>query len=348
REGRDREYAQRRLPAATRRPRHEQVPCRRYALFRRFVHILRPIPFEEVPSMTTLASRFIATCPRLSLALLAAGLWLAASTAARAQCVGACNSDGTVAINELILGVNIALGTQPTSACVAFQDQSGMVNISQLIKGVNNALGTCPTAATPTATTEQGTPTETEGAGTPTVTPTPESTGTPGGTPVCGNGTIEPGETCDDGNTMDGDNCPATCVIHECQSTQSTLDVDVLVQLPAGDTAGVLQVFLRYPDGVVSLPGHGPDAISVISNFPDDAFTTTINDVDYGVRAIVLGPSGLTLGEAPPGRLFTARFTRCQDAPAPAVADFHCILENATTVDNTDITTSTSCSVALP
>lgn len=31
------------------------------------------------------------------------------------------------------------------------------------------------------------------------------------GPPGCGNGIIESGETCDDGNTSDGDNCPATC-----------------------------------------------------------------------------------------------------------------------------------------
>jgi cysteine-rich repeat protein len=28
---------------------------------------------------------------------------------------------------------------------------------------------------------------------------------------VCGNGMIEAGERCDDGNTRDGDDCPATC-----------------------------------------------------------------------------------------------------------------------------------------
>jgi len=28
---------------------------------------------------------------------------------------------------------------------------------------------------------------------------------------VCGNAIIEPGESCDDGNTVDGDGCPATC-----------------------------------------------------------------------------------------------------------------------------------------
>src|SRR5262245_38151243 len=28
----------------------------------------------------------------------------------------------------------------------------------------------------------------------------------------CGNGILEPGESCDDGNTMDGDACPASCL----------------------------------------------------------------------------------------------------------------------------------------
>ena len=48
--------------------------------------------------------------------LTAAGLWLATVRAANAQCVGDCDGDGTVAINELILGVNIALGRQPRAA----------------------------------------------------------------------------------------------------------------------------------------------------------------------------------------------------------------------------------------
>jgi cysteine-rich repeat protein len=31
--------------------------------------------------------------------------------------------------------------------------------------------------------------------------------------PVCGNGTVEPGEQCDDGNTTSGDGCSATCTV---------------------------------------------------------------------------------------------------------------------------------------
>jgi len=34
-----------------------------------------------------------------------------------------------------------------------------------------------------------------------------------GGSPVCGNGTVEAGEACDDGNTIDGDGCSASCQV---------------------------------------------------------------------------------------------------------------------------------------
>lgn len=62
--------------------------------------------------------------------------------------------------------------------------------------------------ATPTAT---ATPSPTATATTtPTVTPAvPTATATP--STGCGNGTIDAGEQCDDGNTSDGDGCGATC-----------------------------------------------------------------------------------------------------------------------------------------
>lgn len=68
-------------------------------------------------------------------------------------CVGDCDGNGTVAINELILGVNMSLGTAPLSACAAF-DANGddEIGINELVTGVNNSTGTCPVAATPTPT----------------------------------------------------------------------------------------------------------------------------------------------------------------------------------------------------
>jgi cysteine-rich repeat protein len=319
--------------------------------------------------VTTFASRFFARrAARAGAGLLAAAafVWFAGAAAADVQCVGDCNGDGTVSINELVVGVNIALGIQPPSGCVALQDASGQVNISQLIKSVNNALGSCPIVATPTVTTASSTPTPTGATSpsktptiitgpseTPTPTSTPEDTNTPGGAAVCGNGIIEPGETCDDGNTLDDfnpphDTCPANCVIHACQVTTSMLNVDVLVQLPAGVTAGALQSFLRYPDGVVSIPGTGSDARLSIINLPPDAFGPTFNDLDYAVRVEAVGPGGLTLGDAPPNRFFTAQFTLCQGANTPAASDFYCTVETAATVDGADITSTTTCSVSVP
>jgi len=59
-------------------------------------------------------------------------------------CVGDCDGNGMVTINDLILGVNIALGFQPVSACPAFDpDGGGTVTVDELIQGVNNALNGC-------------------------------------------------------------------------------------------------------------------------------------------------------------------------------------------------------------
>jgi hypothetical protein len=59
-------------------------------------------------------------------------------------CAGDCNGDGTVAINELITGVNIALGSSPVSACPSFDSSGdGTVAINELIAAVTRALSGC-------------------------------------------------------------------------------------------------------------------------------------------------------------------------------------------------------------
>ncbi len=66
-------------------------------------------------------------------------------------CVGDCNDDGAVIINELVIGVNVALGA--SGDCSAF-DRNGdeTVSIDELLAGVNNALAGCPAGPTPTPT----------------------------------------------------------------------------------------------------------------------------------------------------------------------------------------------------
>lgn len=103
-----------------------------------------------------------APCVGLLIALLGAG------TPATAACVGDCNSDGTVTINELITGVNIALGNAVVAACASFDvDRNGSVAVNEVIAAVSAALGMCK-ADTPTPT-----PTATP------ATPTPRPSGTP-------------------------------------------------------------------------------------------------------------------------------------------------------------------------
>ena len=75
-----------------------------------------------------------------------AGCLFAASSASAGEtvCVGDCNGDGTVAINELITGVNIALGSAALDACPAFDGSGdGTVAINELIAAVNAALAGC-------------------------------------------------------------------------------------------------------------------------------------------------------------------------------------------------------------
>ncbi|MBX3024028.1 hypothetical protein KF840_03865 [bacterium] len=87
-----------------------------------------------------------------------------------APCVGDCDGDGTVTINELITGVTVALGGAPVSACAACdRNGDGAITVEELIVAVTHALLGCQTAPTPTAT--PGSPTRT-----PTRTPTMSTT----------------------------------------------------------------------------------------------------------------------------------------------------------------------------
>lgn len=71
--------------------------------------------------------------------------WLGMAAPAGAACIGDCDDDGVVAINELILGVGQALGTTAPAACAAFdRDGDHRVSIDELIAAVDTALDGCP------------------------------------------------------------------------------------------------------------------------------------------------------------------------------------------------------------
>jgi hypothetical protein len=62
-----------------------------------------------------------------------------------AACVGDCNGNRIVTVDELIKGVNIALGSLALTECPAFdRNKNLVVTVDELIVGVNNALTGCP------------------------------------------------------------------------------------------------------------------------------------------------------------------------------------------------------------
>jgi hypothetical protein len=60
------------------------------------------------------------------------------------SCLGDCNADGSVAIDELTLGVGISLDDAVYEHCPRFDgDRDGSVALTELVGGVGNALGGC-------------------------------------------------------------------------------------------------------------------------------------------------------------------------------------------------------------
>jgi Ca2+-binding EF-hand superfamily protein len=61
-------------------------------------------------------------------------------------CIGDCNGNGEVTIEELIAMVNIALGSRTASDCAAGdENRDGEITIEEIVKAVNNALNGCRT-----------------------------------------------------------------------------------------------------------------------------------------------------------------------------------------------------------
>lgn len=72
-------------------------------------------------------------------------------------CVGDCDENNLVRVNELIIGVNIALDRVALSQCESFDANGSLaVEVNELVQGVNNALRGCPAlppSPTPSNTT---------------------------------------------------------------------------------------------------------------------------------------------------------------------------------------------------
>jgi hypothetical protein len=67
-------------------------------------------------------------------------------------CVGDCNGDGEVTVDELLTMVNIALGNLPVTSCSAGDGNGdGEVTVDEILLATNNALRGCAAAVAATA-----------------------------------------------------------------------------------------------------------------------------------------------------------------------------------------------------
>jgi hypothetical protein len=80
-----------------------------------------------------------------------------ATATAATVCVGDCDANGVVTVNELITGVGIALESVPISACPPFDcSHRGRADIACLIAAVDAALHGCSAVSTPHGTPTPG------------------------------------------------------------------------------------------------------------------------------------------------------------------------------------------------
>jgi len=105
-------------------------------------------------------------------------VFLSAAGPVHAACVGDCDENGRVTVEELVTAVNIALGNATVDACPAIDaDNSKRATIDELVTAVNNALNGCAVRPTPTPTPTPPGPTVTPIGN---ATPTPSTTASPG------------------------------------------------------------------------------------------------------------------------------------------------------------------------
>jgi cysteine-rich repeat protein len=122
----------------------------------------------------------------------------------------------------------------------------------------------------------------------------------------CGDGIVDPGEQCDDGNTLDGDGCSATCdtedgFVCECAGGDAfDLQLEGASDLIGGTTASFRGVF-ECPDGEVLYGVTG----DFVDNCPGVILTMdllcAIPAVDPDTGAVVLSPQGPIPGVRPDG-----------------------------------------------
>ena len=122
---------------------------------------------------------------------------------------------------------------------------------------------------------------------------------------VCGNGTIESGEQCDDGanNGTSGDPCNIKCELLTNTCSVSTLVnpadfiggtrmITVSLSVPGGSQLAGVQVGFDYPQLEASIPGTGTSSVvqgafQVLATPPASGFISLANDTDTEAQILI-------------------------------------------------------------
>src|SRR5215470_8961499 len=102
-----------------------------------------PVGHRDLPAPLPVDRHF--QWKRAGIAAVVAIALLATKRVDAQACPGDCDHDGSVAIAELLTGVDIALGNLPASACAGLDtDGDGTLSVNELVAAVQSALGGCP------------------------------------------------------------------------------------------------------------------------------------------------------------------------------------------------------------
>jgi cysteine-rich repeat protein len=217
------------------------------------------------------------------------------------------------------------------AADVAFQVVGGGSGRKLVAKNGSPDVGCAVCAAGVPTTTSSSTTTSTP-ASTTTSTSATSSTTTTSVPGLCGNGVIDPGETCDDGNTDNADLCPSDCVIDACTPIVGGTLVSAVLsfQSPGVPIAG-FKILIDYPEGKLDYAS----AVPLVSGF--------LPPQDYGHALLVIRAAASGIDSGP---VLRTRYNACQGAPAATNADFGCEVLEAVD-DATNLVDGVTCTVTL-
>jgi RHS repeat-associated protein len=216
-----------------------------------------------------------------------------------AVCVGDCDNNKKVIVDELVKGATIALGEAALDACPQFdRNDDRVVTVDELVVAVNNALHGCPVEATPTPTPPRATDT-------PGGPPTPTPSNPPGLSITFHPMTGPPGQQV----TISGPGLATTTEV-AFNGTDANFTVgsgdSVTAVVPASATTGPVRVTTSQgtvtSDTVFAVLNPstftlraGPSAASVIQG-QSTTYTVTLDSSDGFLQLTTLSLSGL-----PPG-----------------------------------------------